>query len=476
LRRKTILTLIIAVLLCISIVNAFEVQLSPKDKSIYKSEFAEIYLTITNEQNFDDQFWIMPIDNIEDFSSIRSDPAPHYTMQYGIIIPAHSKTTTTLIAKPRAESIIGLHDLKVKIKSKKTGELVSKTIFLNIEPTPIPIPVYETDVDFEIEMNDRIDPSKPFSVKLNVKNNNLKTFDDVEIKLHSKLVSKETVANIDEKENKLVAFTVDLDPKTPPQKETIIIDVYDDGELWQTLKKDFEIVATGLVFEKDMTETTKFLKTTRTITLKNTGNALKSDVLKLEKRGWLENLLSISEPKYEKDESYYLWDITLEPDEEITIVMKTSHRPIFWLIIAIIIICALYLYFRDPLVIRKTLEETDRKGDEVSKVKIRINIKNRSGKTLHNVRIIEKLPHIVRLSKDHQPGTLIPEKIYKYHSGNVVKWVLKEIEPHEERILIYELKPLLKLIGSFEIKPTVIEFHNVKGRKGRNFSNRLEVV
>ena len=78
----------------------------------------------------------------------------------------------------------------------------------------------------------------------------------------------------------------------------------------------------------------------------------------------------------------------------------------------------------------------------MSDMKIVVHLRNKTGTTLNNVKIIDLVPSYVILSKDYP--TLKPDHIQQGSSGGLrLIWEIGTLAPEEERIISYKVKTKL---------------------------------
>jgi len=75
------------------------------------------------------------------------------------------------------------------------------------------------------------------------------------------------------------------------------------------------------------------------------------------------------------------------------------------------------------------------------------------------VKIVDVVPSIAEVRKEFAEGTLKPSSILKHSSkGTILKWDIPELAPGEERLISYDIKSKLSIIGSFSLPRAKIKF------------------
>ena len=102
-------------------------------------------------------------------------------------------------------------------------------------------------------------------------------------------------------------------------------------------------------------------------------------------------------------------------------------------------------------------------------------VKNISNKKITNVTVVDYIPNIADISKEFVEGTLKPSKVLVHQKkGTILKWELSEIAPGEERLISYDLKSKLSIIGNFKLPRAKVVFKKGK-REIISYSNSLGV-
>jgi hypothetical protein len=125
----------------------------------------------------------------------------------------------------------------------------------------------------------------------------------------------------------------------------------------------------------------------------------------------------------------------------------------------------LYYAFRSPIIVKKKAYAIHKKDTGNNEIKVLIHIRNRTGRTLEKVRVLERLPLIHKVEPDFGPGTPEP-KFRRGHDGIVLDWDIV-LAPHEERLFTYKIKSALPLVGEHTLRPCVIQY----GHKGNRTSS-----
>ncbi len=169
------------------------------------------------------------------------------------------------------------------------------------------------------------------------------------------------------------------------------------------------------------------------------------------------------EAKVIKDQTgktFFAWELTLAAGESAEpIIIVTSYRWLFYIIAIMIVACVAYVGFKNPLIVRKqgiTLGGKEGLGE----LKIMINIKNPSNHTIHDMTIFDKVPNLADLVHEFGMGTLSPVKILRSEKdgSTLLKWNIEKLDPYEDRIISYKIKPRLSIVGDFSLPRTTVNY------------------
>ena len=132
-----------------------------------------------------------------------------------------------------------------------------------------------------------------------------------------------------------------------------------------------------------------------------------------------------------------------------------------------------YLYTKSPVTLSKT-STTVKKDSTLSDLKITLQLKNVTKKTLKNIEVVDLVPGIADIEKSLDLGTLKPHEIKHTKKGTLVKWKLAEIDGHEDRLISYQIKSKLKILGTLKLPRAKVLFGK-KGKRKTAYSNVFKI-
>ncbi len=457
--------LFIAVLLVsISTACAANLTISPVNNQISPYDSAKFLLTVSNDLPKEDVFLISSNDM---WWSLETVPLKDYTV--GLSVPPKGTSTTTLLLKPREYIGFGPYDVEIVLQSQETKKQISEIASVNVREDLID---YPTNIEVSLLMPEKLDLRKTTSIKVQLKNNNRKKFDDLTIRLNSSFFDEVAVVDLASAQSKSTDFSISLNKSIAPQKDTVKVQLVYKDQVIKEISKEYEIYPYG-IFKASKTTEKKFLGRLVTYTFTNDGNSKYTDNVLVE-TGYFERLFTSTNPdttSISKDDAYYLTrEVTIEPNASYIINVRIDYKPILYLIILIIALAILYFVFRSPLIVAKEASEILINEGGINSVRAIIKLKNRSSGTVKNIKIVDKIPKISVFERK-ESDTLQPTKLYPYADGTVITWVIPKLEPGEVRIISYRIKTKLGVVGELRLKPVIVQYGNRK-----TYSNAVDAV
>ncbi|MEK6881713.1 MAG: hypothetical protein AABY22_18985, partial [Nanoarchaeota archaeon] len=182
---------------------------------------------------------------------------------------------------------------------------------------------------------------------------------------------------------------------------------------------------------------------------KNTGNTKQLVSITEEKNfiAYLFTTTNIPPTKVETEgfDKIYNWEKVLDPDEELKVVTRTNW--LFPILIVIVIIIGIILtkkYLYDSLELTKRVSFVKTKGGEFA---LKVSLKVKAKKQLEKIRIIDKLPAVVKLYDKF--GMISPDKIDM--QSRRIYWNINRLNRNETRIFTYIIYSKLGLFGRLEL-------------------------
>lgn len=455
----------------------FIVELTSLDNKIPLGGTAVIQVKITNNMNKTVRYRLN-FDNTGEWLYIRTDPAYHALS--GMIIEKSSSLTTDVNLKVREETSYGTYFVKTTITNEETNENVVVLLPVGIKTEEELAGLRVPSIRVSLDVPSVVDPRADNFITVYLLNKNNRDIKDLMIELESNLIGKETVnETLGPNEEKEVKVNFELDPLTKPQSDTVKGKVTVAGYTFTPTAKNFDVVNYNKELNVEEKTEKGFLKNVKVITIENTGNDRISETIKSE-RGVISSIFTKTEPEARivdiEGEKYYSWPVNIDPQIKSTIKVTTNYQPLMWFILFVAAVLITRYMIKSKVRIYKKSAGTETSEGGLSNIKIMLIVRNDTGKPIKDIEIRDTIPHIASIKKDFPAGTIEPDKILLHKTkGTIVKWGIDELDAGEERIIKYEIKSKLSILGSFTLPQTRVRFKTVTGKERSVKGNRLVV-
>ena len=430
-------------------------------------------LPYPNKQAIEDQY-TLSFTNTPRWS-VETDPMSYLS---GITLKANTSVKFFLYITPVPEYEFGPHDFNIIAVSKNTGSSIVDILPVLLRNPSKDFTEYSPVINLDVDIPYKINPKEEATIEIDFLNRNkldIKNLTIVVTSMHFSTVKETTLGPLEKKTERI---SVKYDPLMQPTKDTITVTVFANGVDFKPTAKDIEIIGYSNLKE-NVQKDDSFLKYTRSITYTNEGNVANKKKL-IVSTSVLEQLFSSTTPDavkvVENGVREYVWEITVHPQGSVTITMVTNYRYIVLIILILILLIVSYYVFRSPMLITKEsrIVRASKNDEGISHLKVLIHIKNRTNKLIEHVKVIDRVPHIAELEKEYVVGTLHPDKVVNHElKGTLVKWELPVVEPYEERIISYNIKSKLKILGTLTLPAATLKYKNNKGNEVKISSNRF---
>jgi hypothetical protein len=464
------LSLCIGLLICLllpTVLANSEVSFTPTKNRIILEDKAIFKLKITNNGEEKARYSIF---SFQSGNGWIVDPSP---LKDKIIeIPAEQSYTTTIYAKPIEDFSPGIYFVSVRIENDK-GEKFDEALKIYLA-SDIPrdyLPTFKVDVD----MDDKISPTEPVSIKLFLDNRNPLDLNGLKVKIQSEIpeFNKELSVDLPPLDKKTVEFTITPSKHQQPKEYTLFFVFEQNDQQIKVVEEKFEIVTSLPEFINNIIEERSFLKTYGQITITNDGNVKNKQEIKIPITFWRSIFSSGEEDvKVIDGERYLVWELSLSSNQTITVNYVINYRTLLYLAIVIILLLSFYFYVHTPIVINKNAATTHSGQDgALSAIKITLEVRNKSKRPLKDINITDIIPGIANLEKSLELGTLRPKEVKHTKKGTSVKWGLVELDAHEHRLITYKIKAKLNILGTFSLPRAIVEYKKGKKKVGKAYSN-----
>lgn len=445
----SIFSVLIAIVL-LSTISVLAINLEVESEAISNS-----YLIETEEEAVFD----ITIKNLEDedtfeiYSLVGVD-ITHVPFNIGL--GQTKKIRIYLTPQDHLKSETQSYIFEYKIKNSD-NEIHSETLTLNI-------------VDLESSFSIKTEPIDPKADKiiLDIKNNIMKDFTNVNFKINSKLFEHEETLSFKENERKFLEIPLNKEEIKTLDAGNYILNTQ------VSLNSDIANIESQIKFlETEGIESTENKEGTiiqRSETIKkNTGNIKKIVKITEEKNllAYIFTTTNVAPSNVETDGFLrkYTWEKVLIPNEELKVVTKTNW--LYPIIIVIVILLGMSLIRKsiyDSLELTKRVSFVKTKGGQFA---LKVTVKAKAKKKLEKIIIIDKFPHLVKLYNKF--GIIAPDKIDL--ENRRLHWNLPSLNRDETRLFTYIIYSKIGVVGRFEL-PEARAVYEDEGELKEATSNR----
>ncbi|MDO8628821.1 MAG: hypothetical protein Q7R56_03630 [Nanoarchaeota archaeon] len=451
------LLLALALLLILPLAQAQEVTIEVKaiDSVIPAGGEALFQVFITNNQGVNDVFHIkakeLSLYPFSDFAADLRTDKQSYEIKRG--------TTQAVIVSVRTLSSAQegkTYELPIEIQSTLDKNLrITESLYIRVLPANQLITI-QPELPPELKPGKKVNYHILFTNKGNILLDNAEFYINSPIFTDSRILTFKPGVDIEE------TFTFDIPEDVEPGSYPVTMRVYHLDEIKGVYSGELVVTENEKLTETKNVEE-GFLKTTTTLTYENTGNSPIIKEVIYDIKG-LPRFFTSTTPLGEKVEQGYRWEFTVNRGKTHTIIIKTNYFiPLLIFILVLVILFLVYYYYNKKLHLKKKIFKVNHDKEEgMSELKIILHLRNKTGKQINGVKLVDLVPTYVILSKDYQ--TLKPEHIQQGSSGgHRLIWDIGTLAPTEERIISYKIKARTGDIGSITLPGCNVTYYNQDG-------------
>ncbi len=459
--------LLIAVLLAVISVSAvdFSVKLFPSERSIKLNESAVFEVEVEHFSPVEEFFEVYSNDVTWD---VLTDSA--MKVAPGVVFKAN------LLLRPLNLNP-GVYSVPVMFKRSGSNDQHRKILYVEVSSQFPEDATYLPAVRGVATVDGQIDPRKGMTLKLSLENQNKRSLDKVDVKVRSNVINKDYSTSLGPLERKTLTFTAELDPMTPPQKDSlqisIIVPEKEKAFQFDLFPVAYEVIPYGGVIPSVVSESS-FLKYVDSVTLTNEANKPLTHVYRVPANIFKRGFISSEPPaKFEGDD--LVWEVPLEAGKSFVFVITYNYRPLFWLFLLLVIVLAAYFWFRSPIIVKKTVRVVGGGEEGYSHLKVVIELINRSGKIARQIRVMDLAPRLADVVAESKETILAPSKVVPNEQrGTLLRWDIDMMESKEHRVLTYKLHTKLGVIGGLSLPVAAVKFV-VDGQERETVSSKPEI-
>ncbi len=469
-KKLFVLILAVALISSVSLAEAsfFDVDVEVVDRIVGEEGYSKYNVTI---YNFDSSRKIFS-------NSLSPAQATSWSIiPTSIVVPGDDEYTFELKARPRTILTSGSYSLEYIVRSD--GESVRNNIPVRI-PGEGAILSYPASVDLFATATESINPTEDFQLELEIRNRNRRDLENLAVVVDSQLFNQEIDLSLEPLGAEKKTLQLQIDDLQEPGNYRYHINIYhgDLDTLIHSKSLNLEVERYSTI-TPELESSTSWFKTTETIKLENKGNYEREKEIALRSPWYQRIFLSTDEP-YEVVTIDGRANVQFKPmvqaGDTYEIDVYRNYRPLAVLVVLAILAVISYYAFRSPITMRKEVFMTGTDNEGVKEFKVRIYLKNRSGNPVNEVKVTDYLPRITEYVKKESQGAITPDKVTKTsRKGVLLNWELEKVESLEERILTYNMKSTLGIVGNLTLPRANVKFKDFKERIRKSKSSEAAV-
>ncbi|MFB6181057.1 MAG: hypothetical protein ABEJ93_04215 [Candidatus Nanohalobium sp.] len=431
-------------ILFISTVTAFPVSVTAVDSAASPSNSALFQVNVSNDLN---------VKSIYRVSTFSPKPSWFYVENGKTLEPGENEVFNVTIT-PEKYAVEGRYSFTLYIKQEETGEIKRIEDRFSVQRDQ------EIVIEnFQIEKTS-LKPGQQIEGTVKIRSQASQTAKDYQIQLKTPWSSEKL-----ESSPILPGGTREMTYNLPTQKNsspgiyTLNATLMYRKQKIDEIVKTIEIQKTGRINTSKRTEN-KILITKTVYTAENTGNQVLTYSFNKTVPTYLTPITRYS-PQPNQTETkgtttIYRWNQTLKPGQKTTIKQKTDYWMPAAAILTIILLLTALKKHRKKIKITKKAEKTSQG------LKISIEIVNNSEETFNDVKVEDFVPDIAAVSTDFEMAT---PKTRKTGDGTRLEWSLEKLEPGDQRILQYKIRPKIEVEDNVTLQRAKIKLNDDKTRK-----------
>lgn len=422
--------------------ESFDVSISSTADVVSPGEYITYTVSVKSELITDDEVDIL----------ISGKNLQWVTMNtYSLELEPNENKSFEFYISPTYGAPDGTYSYVLKIQSKTDSSLFTeKNIDVYISESE------EVDITTLKTLKDTYSPGEKVEVLANLKNTGTLNAENYTLKIKAgELEKSKAVPLIKVGEQLAITEEFEFDRYTAKGEQVVQVFLYNiDGDVVSQDNSLFTIETKAVIKTEEKRENKIFLSRVSLVS-KNEGN--EKGTAEIKKR-----LLEIPFLyAFEKNPSYsigntYVWECELDPSESCTIKYTVNY----WLLVLIVVVIAGLIFVTFYEIEKPRIHKKILKSGGLHSV--HLTMKNKSKKVLIDVEIKDFVPGFINILGGF---TIKPTSIKKKSGGNEITWKIGRLEPKDERIFSYKIKPTSELEATFKMPPARIKAVDESGKR-----------
>ncbi|MFB6209111.1 MAG: hypothetical protein ABEJ56_03135 [Candidatus Nanohaloarchaea archaeon] len=439
--KKSILLIIS--LLIVGSVSAFEYQFGAEDRVSSKDDPAEFNLKVTNTYNNTDRFRI---------SSVEAPPAVSQWFDYEFSkrIPPGEERNFSIKIHHQENVLQQNYAFILNLRSFRQGELKrAKEYFTVRNPTDLEITSFSTK-------RKNYDPGEKVKVELAVRSTASGRIENLSVEasmMDQKIRKNDSSLGPGDSIRYNFELMVPEDASPGPRKIKAV--AYKSGERNENVSTEINVNKVERI-EREVERSDRLLRNRMRVEVENNGNTETGIEVRrsipIFSKPFTSTDPEASSVSTEGGETVYLWKTKLEPGEKASFGYSTDYSPLL-VFLALFAVGALGIRkLQAGIAVSKRAERNE------TGIEVLIELKNDSGRLLEYMEVRDFVPDIAEVGSEFEMAKPVQTK---KSNGTELSWSIERLEPGEERVMKYSIRPLVKVEGG-AVLPGVEVFEGEK--------------
>jgi len=247
------------------------------------------------------------------------------------------------------------------------------------------------------------------------------------------------------------SFTFEVPEGTSPGEYNLETTILQDDQEGDSVSQSFEVVSMENI-EFSSQEDDRIFEYAESIYATNNGNSEAEVELNKTLPGYMAPITSFNSSADRIEDisggSTYYWSFNLEPGETAAV----SYRVRYWPPLVVLSVLFAGILLLQRLYTGVTFSKKAKRTEEG--IKVHLEIKNRSSHRIDELKVKDFVPDIASVEEQFPMAKPV---IRKTNNGTRLVWEIESMEPGEERLLEYTIKPLVEVEGGVTLPGAELE-------------------
>ncbi len=421
-------------------VSGFPASIYPVDRSTNSKEPGEFRVQVENNLTQNQTFRV----------SISSRQSSWFYSEGTKEIQRGEKENFTITVTPPENSIQQNYGFDVFVRASGTAKSRKLHDYISIDR--------EFDLNIRSVSLNRTDymPGETVEVTTSIYNTAAQSLRDYRVE--ARLMGEKSTRDgrklrmsLDSGDNVRFQFQLNIPEDTGPGEKELVVEVFQENKTVESFSRTIEVGSERRIQRSESVKNKIFIYT-KQIRAENQGNVRTNITLNETIPSYLKPIVAFDEkPDREiqvDGDTMYIWSFQPSPGEDAIISYTFNYWiPGVALVMLIIGLTGLKALQRTALFSKSV--KVDEDG-----VKIFLGVENISNRTLKDVEVKDFIPDIASVEREFSMAKPV---VRKTNNGTRLSWEIEELEPGDQRVFEYRIKPMVEVEGGITLPKAELE-------------------